>query len=52
VKTIKRSDFSGWTIKLFGYHLELVTFRGIPCTLALSTRQGKTLWRLEKEIAQ
>jgi hypothetical protein len=43
---MKRSDIGGFSVRLFGYSLEVVTVHGWPCVLALSTA-GKTLWRVE-----
>jgi hypothetical protein len=43
---MNRSDIGGFSVRLFGYSLEVVTVHGWPCVLACS-KSNKNLWRIE-----
>lgn len=44
---IKRADFRGWTIHLFNYSLEYVSYKHRPTTLALYKHYNSRLvWRI------
>ena len=40
---MKRSDIRGFTIKFFGYHIEIVTIYHIPATLAIYKNNNREL---------
>jgi len=44
---INRSDIGGFEFKVFGYIIEIVTLKKIPCTIAISDNFRMTKKRLD-----